>query len=126
MVELCPALIQKYFSEYGLLIDEADSILIDEIANGTIASRSMNSNAIDILKYVYDQHDKKSYEETWQDIQDEEKWSICHDLITKDHVKQMYEEIKMVHEPEYEDGKKYSIEEFDVKKKKKIVSSRKC
>ena len=34
-------------------IDEADSILIDELTNGTILSKPMNTNGKEILIYVY-------------------------------------------------------------------------
>ena len=36
LLELSPGYIDQYYSQCALLIDEADSILIDEIANGTI------------------------------------------------------------------------------------------
>lgn len=42
MLEICPGCIDDYFENWNLLIDEADSILIDEIANGTIVSKSIS------------------------------------------------------------------------------------
>ena len=140
MIELCPGSIEEKFKEYGLLIDEADSILIDEISNGTIISRSMNSNAIEVLKFVYEQYksicvDQNQKEDSIQEkeqpyeiifkriqdkIQEKKEWHICANLITKKHVKQMCEEIDLVHETDYKNGKKYSIVEFEVKNKKKM------
>lgn len=40
-----------------------------------------------------------------------------HDL-SLDHVKEMYREIDIVNQPEFENGKKYSIEKFYVQEKK--------
>ena len=48
-----PSYVEKYFGERSLIVDEADSILIDDLANGTILSRSMPSNASEVLQFVY-------------------------------------------------------------------------
>ncbi|KAK8852979.1 hypothetical protein M9Y10_017976 [Tritrichomonas musculus] len=115
MVELAPGSLESYFTNCSLLIDEADSILIDEIANGTIISRSMKSNATEILKFVYSKYQENiPYEDTFRMIQEEKKWSLCKDL-TEDHIKKMYKEIEQVHSKEYINGKRYSIETRIVK-----------
>ena len=44
MMEMCPSYISDYFKKHSLLIDEADSILIDELTNGTILSRSIKTD----------------------------------------------------------------------------------
>ena len=54
MMALCPGYVDEYFNNCALLIDEADSILIDEIANGTIISRQMKSDSKQILQFIYD------------------------------------------------------------------------
>lgn len=119
MVELYPGSVEPYFKDCGLLIDEADSILIDEIANGTIISRSMKSNSTEILKFVYDQYKLgKKCHETYELVNNNKKWTIGRKLKEK-YIKQMYEEIEIVHKPEYSNGKKYSIEQIVVKNKKK-------
>lgn len=119
MVELCPASVESEFSKCSLLVDEADSILIDEIANGTIVSRSMKSNAKEILEYVYNNKiNGISAKDTLKFIKNHENWKICHDLNEKD-VEQMYKDIEQVNTAEYTDGKKYSIEDIIVKNPKK-------
>lgn len=55
---MCPGYIKPYFNKCGLLINEADSFLIDEITNGIIVSREIRSNAKEILTFVYDQKEK--------------------------------------------------------------------
>ena len=70
------------YSDCVLLVDEADSILIDEIANGTIISREMKTNSKDILEFICDQRmAKKEASETWDKIKDNPK---CSDLTLKD------------------------------------------
>ncbi|KAK8839804.1 hypothetical protein M9Y10_031512 [Tritrichomonas musculus] len=117
MMEACPGSIEDYFSNCVLLIDEADSILIDEITNGTIVSREMKSNAKKVLEFVYDQKKKnKSAKETFNKIVD--KWPKCTDLQEKD-VEQMYSDIDLVFQDDFKDGIRYSIESKVVKNKKK-------
>ncbi|KAK8839195.1 hypothetical protein M9Y10_032124 [Tritrichomonas musculus] len=53
LMEMCPGYIDRYFKKCSLLVDEADSILIDEIQNGTIVAREIKSNAKEILSLVY-------------------------------------------------------------------------
>ena len=53
-IEKHPMRMEDYFKDTYLLIDEADTILIDELTNGTIISREMKSAGIDILKRVFD------------------------------------------------------------------------
>ena len=53
LMEMRPSIIKTYFENCTLLIDEADSILIDELTNGTILSKPMNTNGKEILIYVY-------------------------------------------------------------------------
>ena len=45
--------INEIFGQKILLIDEADTILIDDLANGTILSRPIQSNAEQLLTFVY-------------------------------------------------------------------------
>lgn len=52
--------LNDYFKNCCLIIDESDTILIDELTNGTIISREMKSNAIPILEKVYDIHQEKN------------------------------------------------------------------
>lgn len=89
MLEMCPGSIEDYFTHCCLLVDEADSILIDEIANGTIISRSMRSNSTEVLKFVYNMYkDSMSYEDTYKLIKSNSKWAICKDL-SEENVKTM-------------------------------------
>lgn len=57
LLEINPGEVDEYFDKCALLIDEADSILIDEITNGTIVSKEMKSNMKEVLLHVY--HNKK-------------------------------------------------------------------
>ena len=116
MMEMSPGYIEEYYENCALIIDEADSILIDEIVNGTITSRDVKSNVKDILEFVYDQKQQNfSAEETLEKVK--EKWPKCVDLVLKD-VEKMYSEINMLEEPKFKNGKRYSIETFKVKNNK--------
>lgn len=54
MTENCPPKdIGDYFNNRMLIVDEADTILIDELANGTILSHTLPSNASEVLTFVY-------------------------------------------------------------------------
>ena len=118
LLELSPGYIDDYYGKCALLIDEADSILIDEITNGTIVSRDIKSNSKEILKFVYDQRlAKVSAKKTFKIIL--EKWPECTDLSIKD-IEQMYSEVDIVNNKEFENGKKYSIEEIKVKNYKRM------
>lgn len=124
MMELCPGYISNYYSKCALLIDEADSILIDEIANGTIVSKEIKSNTKEILQYVYDHKDGMDVSEMYKYITD--KWKKCNkrDITLKD-VERMYSEIDLVNKDDsFTKGKKYLINEIHVKndkKKKRLI-----
>ena len=121
MMEMCPSYIPKYFGGCSLIIDEADSILIDELTNGTILSRPIKTNANEILEYVYDSRINNISEQiVYNEIH--RKWPECKDLKLND-VKFMFEEIDMANKTEFTDGKKYSIEEFEVKEKKSLIEN---
>ena len=117
MMENCPGFINKYFDKCVLLIDEADSILIDEITNGTIISREMKSNARNVLSEVYNDYlNKKTAEEAFNKVI---KMPLCKKITLKD-IEQMYKEIATVQSEEFSHGKKYSIEKITVKNPKRI------
>ena len=118
MMETCRGYVDEYFSSCGLLIDEVDSILIDEVTNGTIVSHEMKSNAIPILKYVYkQQRNNVSAKDTYNDIVD--FWPNHGSLDIND-VEQMYEEIELVNESEFSNGRKYYVDTLQVKNSSKI------
>ena len=48
-----PMQMEDYFKDAYLIIDEADTILIDELTNGTIIAREMKSTGIDVLTKVF-------------------------------------------------------------------------
>ncbi|KAK8889422.1 hypothetical protein M9Y10_034168 [Tritrichomonas musculus] len=118
MMELSPGSVQKYFQNCGLLIDEADSILIDEITNGTIISRTTKSKLRKVLEFVYDSKMSGESAENTLQLAKEKFPRECHDLNIK-HINQMYSEIDLVRQPEFTNGKKYSIETMVVKNNKK-------
>ncbi|KAK8889049.1 hypothetical protein M9Y10_033792 [Tritrichomonas musculus] len=122
MMEIYPAHITEYFKNCSLLIDEADSILIDELTNGTILSRPMNTNGKEILKFVYQCHqENREVDDTYNEVK--QRWPKCSDL-SKDDIIQMYKEIDIVNQPEFTNGKKYSIEKFYVKDKPKNIKQK--
>ncbi|KAK8864795.1 hypothetical protein M9Y10_010320 [Tritrichomonas musculus] len=115
--------ISKVFNNCGLIIDEVDSILIDEIENGTIVSASMRTNVAQITKFVYDLHKKgESYEETYLKVI--KKWPKLGNL-SKNDIRRMYEEIELVNEDEFTNGKKYSVEILPVEDEDLIKEMRK-
>ena len=112
IMEMCPRYIKKMFNKSSLLIDEADSILIDEITNGTILSRPMKTNGNDILKYVYSSKiQNKSNEEIYKNVK--KNWPKCTDIRIED-IEQMCKEIEIVNNGEFVNGKKYSIEDVSI------------
>lgn len=112
LMEMQPSAINEYFGQSSLLIDEADSILIDELTNGTILSRPMNSNGKEILIYVYkSKMENKTADEVLRTIK--QTWPRCTD-ITKRDIQTMFKEIELVNTPEFVNGKKYSIEEMKI------------
>lgn len=111
LVEKYPEDSKKYYKNCSLVINEADLVLIDELANGTILSRSMKSNAEQVLSYVYNKRstDKKiTAEKVCSDI--DKKWPECTDIKPKN-IEIMLEEIDLVNEDkEFTNNKKYLIE----------------
>lgn len=76
MMKMCPSYIEKYFRDCSLLIDEADSILIDELTNGTVLSRPLKTNGREILIFVYlCNRDKKEPEFVFNEIK--KRWPKC-------------------------------------------------
>lgn len=119
IMEIYPSYIHKYFNDCSLLIDEADSILIDELTNGTILSRPMNTNGKEILTFVYKCHKNKiDVNQVFNEVKN--LWPECADLSIND-IKEMYKEIDIVNQPEFTNGKKYSIETIYVKEKSKTL-----
>ena len=114
MMENYPDIVNDYFNSCSLLIDEADSILIDELSNGTILSRPMNTNGKEILIYVYHcQMQKRSPKDVVSDIK--KIWPRCTDISERDIIT-MYKEIKLVNSTKdgFTKGKKYSIETMEI------------
>lgn len=96
MLELSPGYINNYYDNCALLIDEADSILIDEITNGTIVSRDVRSNAKQILQFIYDKRMESKNKKGKKKISAKkilrkvkQKWPECEELTVKD-IKQMF------------------------------------
>ena len=117
MVQMCPSYINRYFNECSLLIDEADSILIDEITNGTILSRPMKTNGNEILTYIYKKKiENESAEKIYKKVK--KKWPKCSD-ITIDDINYMFQEIDIVHRSDFINGRKYSIEKVSLKNENK-------
>ena len=113
MMEMCPAYITQYFKNCSLLIDEADSILIDELTNGTILSRSLKTNGNEILLFVYQSFlQKKIPKDVFYEVKN--KWPKCVDITLNDIVN-MYHEIELIQQNEFSNGKKYSIETVEYK-----------
>ena len=126
--ELRYSLVNMNFRQSILLIDEADSILIDELTNGTIISKPIVSNATEVLVYVYDSRkpqsksEPKSASQILKEIK--KKWDICRD-ISLDDVEEMCREIDIVNQPEFQNGIKYSIEKKNIKNKSVNLLKRK-
>ncbi|KAK8885869.1 hypothetical protein M9Y10_041326 [Tritrichomonas musculus] len=103
-----PSYVGRYFNKCSLVIDEADTILIDELTNGTILSRPMLSNASEILPYIYKRRMEKADPQILlKEVKDQ--WPECSDMNIDD-IEKMYKEIDLVNTPEFVNGKKYSIE----------------
>ncbi|KAK8892270.1 hypothetical protein M9Y10_029495 [Tritrichomonas musculus] len=132
LMEIFPGMGNDFFGKCSLIIDEADSILIDEITNGTILSRSMKTNGSEVLKFIYqsyidkrvnenedEKENEKKAEEVLREVQ--EKFPKCSDLNI-DHIKDMFSQIKLVNQDEFINGKKYSIEKKEVKEKLSLKS----
>ena len=116
IMEIYPSSVHNYFNECTLLIDEADSILIDELTNGTILSRPMNTNGKEILAFVFKCHQEKM--NTKQVLNEVKQiWPECTDISENDII-EMYNEIDIVHMQDFINGKKYSIEKVIVEEKK--------
>ena len=114
LMEDDPREVKKIFNNSVLIIDEADNILIDELSNGTILSKPMKSNSVEILKYVYDSQDgpnKAEPNEVLEYIHN--NFPECTD-ITIDHVNELINEVELVKSDEYREGKKYIIQERNV------------
>ena len=117
-------MVTKYFSECSLIIDEADSILIDELTNGTIISRPLMSDATDILKYIYHCIKNCNVEKKLILEQVKKAWPNCTD-INIDDIEEMEREIEIVNQPEFKNGIKYSIEKKVIKEKRSFVKKNK-
>ena len=98
--------LNDYFKKCCLIIDESDTILIDELTNGTIISREMKSNAIPILEKVYDMHQEKKKANEILDVI-KTSWPKCNDININD-VIQMQREIDFA--MKFKDGTRYKIE----------------
>ena len=109
MTEKCKDSINEYYNNTVLLIDEADSILIDEITNGTIISRPLKSNSEDVLSYVYDKYtENNAISPKELAVEISKKWPECTDLSKYD-VMTMFKEIDLVKSNDFVNGKKYLI-----------------
>ena len=102
--------------EKVLLIDEADNMLIDEIANGTILSKEIKSNVEEVLKYLYDKMKnikdiEKDAESLMKDVN--EKYKKC--MFEKNDIKQLYGDYKSAHE------KKLNVDYIIDKNTKEII-----
>ena len=114
MMENYPDTVYNYFNSCSLLIDEADSIFIDELSNGTILSRPMNTNGKEILIYVYHcEMQKRSPKDVVSDIK--KIWPRWTDISEREIIT-MYKEIKLVNSTidGFTKGKKYSIETMEI------------
>lgn len=120
MMEHFPSFISKYFKQCSLIVDEADSILIDELTNGTILSRSMKTNANDVLFFIYQ---NRIANRTAEDVLSlvKKKFPKCKDLSIID-IKNMFAQIDLVNQEEFTNGKKYSIETIIEEEKVTIKS----
>ena len=108
MMETSTASVGEYFHNCYLLIDEADSILIDELANGTILSRTMKTNCNEVLKFVYKcKMENKKEMDVFLEVK--KRWPKCRDLKLED-IKDMFDDIDLINTEEFTNGKKYSIE----------------
>lgn len=58
----------NYLRKCFLIIDESDTILLDELVNGTILSREIKTNATNILKLAYDLFQKRYEDEMIEKI----------------------------------------------------------
>lgn len=96
-----------------LIIDEADSILIDEITNGTILSKPMKSNGIDVLTMVYKLYMSGQKDSSYVLGSIKNAFPECVDL-TVDHIEKMFSDIKLVNSDEYTNKKKYIIANDEV------------
>lgn len=115
IMETFPAYLNTYYKGCSLLIDEADSILIDELSNGTILSRSLKTNGDEILEFVYKSWlQKKPQEITFKEVKS--KWPKCTDLSLDD-INDMYNQIDLVNQDEFKNGIKYSIESIEIREK---------
>lgn len=91
-----PNYLQNYINNCFLIIDEADTILIDELINGTIIAKPMKSNGVDVLEFVYNQFisgNDKSSSILNLVLQ---KFPECKEDMTIDHINQMISDIKKV------------------------------
>lgn len=114
-----PADVESYINNCYLIIDEADTVLIDELTNGTILSKPMKSNADEVLSKVYYLSQKvDKAESVLQLIKDE--FPECEDL-TKDDIKKMFNEIKLVKSDKFCNNNKYVIVDKPEDKEKKII-----
>ncbi|KAK8878470.1 hypothetical protein M9Y10_005243 [Tritrichomonas musculus] len=115
-----PNHLQSYINNCYLIIDEADTILIDELPNGTIISKPMKSNGIEVLEYVYNQYINKNdkAESIFSLVKNE--FPECTDL-TIEHVIRMISDIEKVLSPDFCINVRYIISEDPKDNKIKVV-----
>lgn len=108
-MERNPGMIGKYYENAILIIDEADSLLIDELTNGTILSKPMNSNGIEILEWVYHEYKSKGNNNATLITEEIKRMHPeCTDLKVDD-VKRMFADIDTISNDDFCLGKKYII-----------------
>ena len=102
--------VSNYLKNCYLIIDEADSILVDELTNGTILSKPMKSNADEVLELVYSNY--MSGNKNPEHIQSMIKFQFpeCEN-IQVDHIKKMFLEIEKVTSKGFDIDRKYVIAE---------------
>ncbi|KAK8865011.1 hypothetical protein M9Y10_010540 [Tritrichomonas musculus] len=102
-----PIQLQEYLEDCYLIIDESDTILIDELTNGTIIAREMKSNGAEILQKVFELYVdmKKEAPEILKEIN--KLWPECDD-VKLENVVSMINDIKYA--LKFKKGEKYIIE----------------
>lgn len=103
-----PYHIPNYISNCYLIIDEADTILIDELTNGTILSKPMKSNAVEVLNFVYQNYKSKDDAPKILELI-KTNFPECKNDINIDHVNRMFSDIDKVRSKNFTIGKAYTI-----------------
>lgn len=120
-----PLTMKNYFEDAYLIIDESDTILIDELTNGTIIARNMKSKSSEILEKVYDMYQDLSTKKYDQESINKyilknimKDYPECND-ITSDDIDSMINDIKYANM--FEEGSKYIIEKSEEDNIERIV-----